>query len=819
MSEKSKNEEKNVIKGVIGEDITKQMQDSFIDYAMSVITHRALPDVRDGLKPVHRRLLYAMDKIDATFSSKTRKSSRISGEVIGKYHPHGDVAVYEAMVGLAQNFTTRYPLVIGQGNFGSVDGDPPGAQRYTEAKMSKISSELIKDIDKDTVSWRSNYDNTLQEPIVFPGGVPNLLLNGSFGIAVAMATTIPPHNLNEVCDAILHLIKNKEASVADLMKFIKGPDFPLGAKVYGESELETAYNTGRGGITVRGEAEIEPTKGGEHDIIISSIPFRVNKSEMLSKIDLLVRDKKIEGIKALTDESAKDIRIVIKVKSSANPNNILNKLYKHTRLEERFNYNMIALVKGIPELLNLKDIIQNYIDHRREVVVKRTEFDLDKAEKREHILLGIVTALDNIDAVIKLIRGSKDTATARSGLMKKFKLSEIQANAILEMRLQRLVGLERDKVLKELKDVKALIKELKTLLGSSKKIDEVIETEVGNLKKSYGDDRRTQIIKASAKSFSEEDLVPEEESVLVLTNNGYVKRTKPTEYKKQKRGGVGVKDLETKEEDFIRLLNYGTTHDNILYFSNKGKVYKTKMYEIPEGKKATKGKALVNFLSLQDGEKITSVLNIAKDADLKDINLFLTTKKGLVKNISAGHFKDVRRSGFIAINLDKSDELVSALLVDKDSDGLMVTSDGQSIRFPLSSIRVMGRTAKGVKGINLKSGDSVIDIIKIPHKDITSKILTISEKGLGKATKTSEYKIQKRGGGGVKTMKVTDKTGKVVAAHSINEEENPEVVIMSKKGLVIRMTSKDLPVSGRQTQGVKVMNIKGGDSVATTICI
>ena len=810
MSEQKRN-------SIIGEDITKQMKESYLDYAMSVITSRALPDVRDGLKPVQRRILFAMNGMGAVFNSKTRKSARITGEVIGKYHPHGNSAVYEAMVKMAQIFTTRYPLVIGQGNFGSIDGDPAGAERYTEAKMSKLAGELINDLEKETVEWRMNYENILKEPTVFPAAAPNLLLNGTLGIAVGMATNIPPHNLKEVCDATIHMIKNKDTTTSDLLKYIKGPDFPLGGIVYGKKALENAYSTGRGGVVVRGEVEIEEATRGEHNIIISSIPFRANKADLLSKIDLLAREKKIEGIKSLSDESTNDIRIVIGLKSSAQPQKVLNRLYKFTQLEDTFNFNIVALVEGVPHTLSLIDLLDNFIAHRRNIVRKRTEFDLRRAKKREHILEGLHKALSHIDEIIKLIKKSKSTKDAQEGLMKKYKFSIEQTTAILEMKLQRLVGLEREKIENDLKEVKKLIKLLETILGSERKIDGIIEEELESISKEYGNERRTKVVAHEVNSVSDEDLIPEESTVLVFTQGGYVKRTNPSEYKKQKRGGVGVQDLNTKNEDVIRILKYGSTLDTLLFFSNKGKVYKNKMYEIPEGRRATKGRSIVNFLTLTENEYVTSVLPIENKKNLDDICLFLVTKRGLTKKLSAKYFNDIRKSGFVAIKLDKDDELISVSLIEGKTDAMLITEKGQSIRFGVDSIREMGRTAKGVKGINLKD-DKVVSVITLPNSEKKLKIFTVSENGCGKTTPAGEYKQQKRGGSGLKTMKITEKTGNVVSAHAI-EDEDTEIIVMSQKGQVLRLTSNDLPTSGRQTQGVKVIRLKSGDSVATTTCI
>ncbi|HEY4494651.1 MAG TPA: DNA gyrase subunit A, partial [Candidatus Paceibacterota bacterium] len=647
--------------GIVARNISTEMRESYLDYAMSVITARALPDVRDGLKPVHRRILYAMHEKGLTFSSKFRKSAVVVGDVLGNYHPHGDVAVYDSMVVMAQDFKMRYPLIAGQGNFGNIDGDSAAAMRYTEAKMSRLSQELLRDIEKDTVDFRPNYDGTRKEPIVLPTAVPNLLLNGTLGIAVGMATNIAPHNLGEVIDATAFLLEDKNATTDDLLKFIKGPDFPTGAIMYGEKDIHHAYSTGRGGIVVRGEAEIVEDKKGQYQIIISSIPYRVNKSELIMKIADLVRDKAIEGIKGLRDESDKNMRIAIDLKQGAHPEKVLNYLYEHTQLEDTFHVNTVALVNGIPQTLSLKSILEEFIVHRIEVIRRRTKFDLNKAEEREHILLGLKKALDHIDEIITLIRGSKDAVEAHANLIKKFKFSDKQATAILEMRLQKLAGLERKRVLDELKEVEILIAELKEILGSEKKVRGIIKTELTEIKAKYGDERRTKLIKHNLKDFNPEDLIPDEESVLVLTKGGYIKRTNPDEYRKQKRGGVGVVDLDTKEEDFISHLIYASAHNDILFFTDKGKAYQIKMYELPEGKRATKGKSIMNFLSLSEGEKVTSILPMPKDKKgIEGLSLMMITKGGTGKKSSAKHFQDVRRSGLIAITLDNGDELMSA---------------------------------------------------------------------------------------------------------------------------------------------------------------
>ncbi|MFA6251695.1 MAG: DNA gyrase subunit A [Candidatus Paceibacterota bacterium] len=802
---------------VVSVDISTEMKESFIDYAMSVITDRALPDVRDGLKPVHRRILFAMYEMGLTSSARFRKSAAVVGDVLGRYHPHGDVAVYDSMVGMAQDFSYRYPLIHGQGNFGSIDGDGAAAMRYTEAKMSKIASLLLLDLEKETVDFRPNYDQTRKEPIVLPTAVPSLLLNGTLGIAVGMATNIPPHNLSEVIDATIHLIDNKDATTEDLMEFIKGPDFPVGGIVYGQADLLHAYSTGRGGVVTRGEAEIVEQKSETFQIIITSIPYRVNKSALIESIAALIQEKKLEGIKGLRDESTKDIRVVIDLKNGVIPQKVLNYIYKHTQLEQSFNFNIVALVDGVPQTLSLKSLLGEFISHRVVVVRRRTEYDLRKAKEREHILLGLKKALDHIDRVIAVIRASKDTMTAKVNLMKEFKFSDIQATAILEMKLQKLAGLERKNVELELKEKQELIKELESLLASPKKMMGVISSELKDIKEKYSDIRRTRIIKGGVKAINEEDLIPEKESVLVFTKGGYVKRTDPSEYRTQKRGGVGVIDIEPKEEDFVTMLVTANTHSDLLFFTNLGKAYQIKMYDIPEGRRATKGKSIMNFISLDGEEKVTSILPIDKETKKTIESLMLVTKMGVAKKVGAESFKDVRRSGLIAIKLDKGDELQAVLDVSKGDDIMLATTLGQSIRFKESDARVMGRNAGGVRAIKLGKGDFVIGVDKISKGETNLSILTLSANGLGKKTNIKEYKTQKRGGSGIKTAKVTPKTGKLIVGKIVGEEN--EIIAVSQKGQVIRVELKSIPTSGRQTQGVTVMKLRPGDSIASITCL
>ena len=840
MDEKEKNEPRAAGAGVVARNISTEMRESYLDYAMSVITSRALPDVRDGLKPVHRRILYAMHKMGLTPGARFRKSAAVVGDVLGKYHPHGDASVYDAMVKMAQDFSMRYPLILGQGNFGSIDGDSAAAMRYTEAKMSRLSELLLGDLEKDTVSWRFNYDSTLKEPEVLPAAVPNILLNGTLGIAVGMATSIPPHNLGEISNALTHLIAHPEASVEDLMEYVSGPDFPTGAVAFNKKDLLHAYTTGRGGVVVRGVAEIVEDKkparpnaghsgGGNFQIIISSIPYRVNKADLIMRIADLVRDKKIEGIKGLRDESTRDIRIAIDLKQGARPQTVLNYLYKHTALEDTFHFNMVVLVDGVPQTLSLKGILEEFIKHRREVVRRRTLFDLTRAQEREHILLGLSKALDHIDEVIKTIKASKDVTDAQTNLIKKFRFSELQAQAILEMRLSRLANLERQKIEDELLDVQTQIAQWQELLASEKKMLAVVREEIETNAKKFGDDRQTKVVKGAAGVISVEDMISEEEQVLVLTQGGYVKRTDPQEFKRQKRGGVGVIDLDTKEEDFVTTFLTTSTHSDLLFFSDLGKAYQIKMYDLPEGKRSTKGKAIVNFLSISDSEKISSVLPMRKyekargnlPAGRQEF-LYMITKQGVAKKVDATAFHDVRRSGLIAMKLQKGDELIAALLVEKGDEVVLASAKGQSIRFKESDIRAMGRAAGGVRGMKLAAGDHIVgaDVVAKGSKD--AELLVVSRNGFGKTTPIKEYKVQKRGGSGIKTVKVTPKTGPLIAARVVSKEEGvgaDEVVVASQKGQIIRTALAEIPSLSRSTQGVRVMKLRDGDAIASFVCL
>ncbi len=799
-------------------NIATEMRESYIDYAMSVITMRALPDVRDGLKPVHRRILYAMHQGGLTATGKFRKSATVVGDVLGNFHPHGDSSVYEAMVKLAQDFSTRYPLVLGQGNFGSIDGDSAAAYRYTEAKMSKISGDMLLDIEKNTVDFRPNYDGRVKEPVVLPAAVPQLLLNGTLGIAVGMATNIAPHNLREIVDATLHLVDNPQATTEDLLQFVKGPDFPLGGIAFADVGLTQAYGTGRGGIVVRGEAEIIEGKGDQFQIIITSIPYRVNKSSLIENIADLVREKKLEGIKGLRDESTRDIRVVIDLKSGVHPQKVLNYLYKHTELENTFHFNTVAIVDGTPQTLSLKGILSEFVKHRTEVVTRRVQFDLNKAKAREHILLGLKIALDHIDEIIKLIRASKDTPEAHANLMKKFKFSELQATAILEMKLQRLAGLERKKVEDELAEVQKFIKKLEDLLAHPKKILKLISDELSEIREKYGDDRRTKIVAGGVKNLTAEDLIADTDSVLVYTSGGYIKRTDPGEYKSQKRGGVGVVDLNTKDEDFVTILLNTSTHSDLLFFTDKGKAYQIKMYDIPEGKRATRGKSIMNFLQIGTDEKVTSVLPMPKDVKSQKLSLLMVTKNATVKKSAAESFKDVRRSGLIAISLDDGDELLSAMFVRPKDDIICATREGQSIRFAESDVREMGRTAGGVNGMKLSKGDYLINADVISPDMNNPQFLVMSETGFGKKTPLDEYKTQKRGGSGIKTMNLTAKTGKLAIGKVVTDDMS-ELIAMSKKSQVIKTDLSTIKSSSRSTQGVIIMKPREGDSLASLTCL
>ncbi|MBI2055701.1 MAG: DNA gyrase subunit A [Candidatus Sungbacteria bacterium] len=810
-------------------EIVGEMQDSYLDYAMSVIVSRALPDVRDGLKPVHRRILYTMHEMGLTHGAKFRKSAAIVGDCLGKYHPHGDTAVYDALVRMAQYFSLRYPLVNGQGNFGSLDGDSAAAPRYTEAKMTRLAEDMLKDIDKDTVDFADNYDATRKEPRVLPAALPNLLLNGSLGIAVGMATNIPPHNLGEVVEAAVHLAHRPEVTNDELSNIVKGPDFPTGGIIFNEKEIREAYATGRGAILMRAKAEITEKgrgalaeSGGRaaQQIVISEIPYQVNKAELIEKIAELVHEKKIEGIRDLRDESDKDgLRIAVDLKNDAFPQKVLNGLYKFTDLEKNFNLNMLALVDGLqPQVLSLKGVLEEYLKHRREVVIRRTRFDLARTKERIHILEGLSRALDNIDAVIQTIKKSPDKDAAHKNLKEKFKFSAAQASAILEMRLQTLAGLERQKIEDELKEKTTLARELEALLKDPKKVVETIVRELGEIKKTYGDERKTQVVKSAAREIATEDIIPEEEAIVALTRGGYIKRIRPETYRVQKRGGKGVQGMETKEEDVVEHFLTANTHSDLLFFTSSGKVFEIKAYEIPEGSRTSKGKAIFNFLSIKSDERIMSLVSVPK----KDKNekpsgeryLSLVTKDGMIKRVQATAFENVRRSGIAAITLKSGDALRGVRATGGRDEILLVTANGQAIRFRESDIRVMGRAASGVKAVRLKKRDAVVGVNVIGGGEEKTELLVIFENGFGKKTPVKEYKRQKRGGSGIKTAKITSKNGAVVSTHIIKGEA--ELVAISRQGQVIRTHLADVPALGRATQGVRVMRLGAGDKIAST---
>ncbi len=802
--------------------ITDEVQQSYLDYAMSVIVSRALPDVRDGMKPVHRRILYAMWDMGLRHAAKFRKSATVVGEVLGKYHPHGDAAVYETMVRLAQNFSMRYPLVSGQGNFGSLDGDSAAAMRYTEAKLSAIAEEMLFDIEKNTVDFVDNYDGTKKEPAVLPAKIPQLILNGTMGIAVGMATNIPPHNLGETADAINLLIDNPEAAIDDIMKFIPGPDFPTGGIIYNAREIKEAYSTGKGKIITRGKAEIVETKAGAFQIIISEITYSTNKSALIEKIAELVKDNKIQGIRDLRDESDKEgVRIVIELKKDAFAQKVLNKLYSLTDLQKNFNVNMLALVNGIePQILNLKSILEHFIEHRKTIITRRTKFDLEKAKDRAHILEGLKKALDNIDAVINTIKKSETREIAHNNLMKRFKLSDKQATAILEMKLQTLAGLERKKIDDELKEKKKLILELEELLKSPKKILGVVKSELAEIKEKYADERKTKVVKTGIGEFKQEDLIANEEAIITLSQDGYIKRMNPGVYRVQKRGGKGVIGATTKEGDVIEQVTSVKTHDNLFFFTNTGKVYQTKSYEIPESGRTAKGQAVVNFLQLGPDEKITEMIAFNKDDNYKFF--FMTTEKGVVKKVKLSDFENVRRSGLIAIKLEREDTLGWVWATTGTDEIVITTGGGQAIHFKESDVRPMGRNAAGVRGIKLRTrlparqeDDFVVGMDRILKGQKGNQLLIISENGFGKRTDLRQYKVQKRGGSGIKTAKVTAKTGKLVGANIVNVDNiEGDMIVTSAKGQIIRIPLKSISVLGRATQGVKIMRPQEGDKIS-----
>jgi DNA gyrase subunit A len=799
--------------------IIAEMQESYLDYAMSVIVSRALPDVRDGLKPVHRRILYAMWDIGLRAGAKFRKSATVVGEVLGKYHPHGDVAVYDSMVRMAQDFSMRYTLVNGQGNFGSMDGDTAAAMRYTEAKLSRISEELLFDIEKNTVDFIPNYDGSHKEPTVMPAKLPNLLLNGTMGIAVGMATSIPPHNLTEIIDGVVCLIEKPEATIADLMQLVKGPDFPTGGIIYNKKDIEQAYGTGKGSIVMRGKAEIVETKTGYFQIIVTEIPYQVNKSVLVEDIAKLVTDKKLEGIKDLRDESDKDgVRIVIELRRDAYPKKVLNRLYNLTNLQTSFHVNMLALVDGLqPRVLNLKTILEEYIKHRQVVIRRRTQYDLDRAEERAHILKGLKKAVDNIDAVIRTIKKSKDKDEAKVNLMKQFKFTDRQAIAILEMKLSQLANLERLKIEQELKEKLALIEELKSILGSPKKILTMIKKELLDIRTKFGDTRKTEVNAQAIGEFKQEDLIPNEPTVLMVTRDGYIKRMPPETFKTQKRGGKGVIGLTTKEQDSVDQLITTNTHADLLFFTNKGRVFQMKAYDVPPASRTSKGQALVNFLQLGPEEKVSAIMSLEELGDYK--YLMMVTRNGIIKKVDIEDFKVVRRSGLIAIKVKKGDVLEWVKPSTGKDDIIIVTENGQSIRFKEKQVRPMGRNAAGVRGMRLKGTDKIagMDLINEGKAEQHEQLLVVMANGFGKRTPLRSYRLQGRGGSGVKTAKITPKTGPTVSSFIVNGQlEKEDLIIISDKGQVIRLPLKTVSVLGRATQGVRLMRFsEPNDKVAS----
>ena len=798
--------------------LVDEMQKSYLEYAMSVIVSRALPDVRDGLKPVHRRVLYAMWNIGLRHTAKFRKSAHVIGEVMAKYHPHGDASIYDAMVRMAQDFSMRYPLVHGQGNFGSMDGDNAAAMRYTEAKLTAVAEEMLFDIEKDTVNFIPNYDGSHEEPTVLPSKLPNLLLNGTMGIAVGMATSIPPHNLSELCDGLAKLIAEPDASVEDLAEIIKGPDFPTGGIIYNKRDILTAYSTGKGGIVMRAKAEIQEGKSDQFKIVITEVPYSTNKATLVEKIADLVQEKKIEGIKDLRDESNKDgVRVVVDLKKDAYPKKVLNKLFQMTELQTTFHVNMLALVDGIqPRVLTIKNVLEEFIKHRQVIIKRRTEFDLNKAKDRAHILEGLSMALDKIDLIIKTIRASKDKEEAKANLMGKFKFTDRQAVAILEMKLQQLANLERQKIEDELKEKKALIKELESILASKTKIMKIIADETSGIKEKYGQERRTQIVAGGIKEFTTEDLIPNEATIIMVTSDGYIKRLPPDTFHQQSRGGKGVIGTATREEESVENLVATNTHDNILFFTNRGRVFQLMAYDIPQASRTAKGQAMINFLQLAPNEKVTALLGMN---DLSKVKyLVMTTTRGNIKKTALEDFANVRRSGLIAIKLKPDDNLEWVKPSDGSAEIMIATKQGQAIRFKEKDVREMGRTASGVRGMRLKSGDEVIGMDIVDPKNKSLAFLTVGENGVGKRTELDEYKVQGRGGSGIKTAEITAKTGNLTFAKVVDavELKEKDLLIMSAKGQVIRLPFGSINSSGRATQGVRLMRFKeDGDKVSS----
>ncbi|MEQ8304656.1 MAG: DNA gyrase subunit A [Cyclobacteriaceae bacterium] len=800
---------------IIPINIEDEMRGAYIEYTMSVIISRALPDVRDGLKPVHRRVLYGMQELGVNYNKAHKKSARIVGEVLGKYHPHGDASVYDTMVRMAQDWSLRYTLVDGQGNFGSIDGDSPAAMRYTEARLKRIAEELLADINKDTVDYQSNFDDSLTEPTVLPGKIPNLLINGSSGIAVGMATNMAPHNLSEVVDGIVAYIDNREITIPELMQIITAPDFPTGGIIYGYSGVQQGFLNGRGRVVVRGKAEIVTKDNGRDQIIVTEIPYMVNKAQMIERTAMLINEKKIEGITDIRDESDRDgYRVVYDLRKDAIPNIVLNNLYKYTQLQSSFGVNNVALVNGRPQTLNLKDLIVHFVDHRHEVVVRRTKYDLNEAEKRAHILEGYLIALDNLDEVIALIRNSKDPEVAKIGLIEKFSLSEIQAKAILEMRLQRLTGLEREKIENEYKELKALIAHLNEVLANEPMRMDIIKTELMEIKERYGDARRTTLVHHDD-DITVEDMIPNEEMVITISNQGYVKRTLLSEYRTQGRGGVGSKAVSTKEDDFTEHLFIAHAHNYLLIFTEYGKVYWKKVYEIPEGSKTSKGRAIQNLLNIEPGDNVRAVLKVKDLSDqdyIKSNYVILCTQRGIIKKTSLEAYSRPRANGITAITIHEGDKLLTASFTNGNNQIVIAKSEGKAVHFNEADVRPMGRTASGVRGVTLESeNDRVVGMICISRDG--ANVLVVSEKGYGKRSLISDYRITKRGGKGVKTINITEKTGKLVAIKSV--VDNDELMIINRSGISIRIKVSELRVMGRATQGVRVIRLNEDDAISS----
>jgi DNA gyrase subunit A len=801
---------------IIPINIEEEMKTAYIDYSMSVIVSRALPDVRDGLKPVHRRVLYGMLDLGVLSNRPYKKSARIVGEVLGKYHPHGDTSVYDAMVRMAQSWSLRYTLIDGQGNFGSVDGDSPAAMRYTEARLRKIAEELLADIEKETVDFTLNFDDSLQEPTVLPARVPNLLINGASGIAVGMATNMPPHNITEVINAIIAFIENKEITIAELMKFVSAPDFPTGGIIYGHAGVKEAFETGRGRIVVRAKAAIEMQKSGKETIIVTEIPYQVNKAELIRKTADLINDKKIEGISDIRDESDRDgMRIVYELKRDAIPNIVLNSLYKYTELQDTFNVNNIALVHGRPMMLNLRDLVKHYVDHRHDVVIRKTKFELREAEERAHILQGLLIALDNLDAVITLIRASKTPDEAKTGLMESFGLTEIQAKAILDLRLQKLTGLERDKIKDEYKELMDLIEYYRDVLSNEDLRMDIIKDEMSDMREKYGDARRTEVVYA-ADDLSITDIIPDEDVVITVSHMGYIKRTNLNEYRQQGRGGKGSKGSSTREEDFIEYVFIASTHNYLLFFTEQGQCYWLRVYEIPEGTKTSKGRAIQNLISIPNGDKIKAFINIKNLEDEQYINnnyIVMCTRKGTIKKTMLEAYSRPRANGIRAINIDEGDQLLEAKMTNGSNEILVASRKGKVVRFNEKDVRDMGRTAYGVRGITLDGeDDEVIGMVSVT--DVKNEtVLVVSEKGFGKRSDLEDYRITYRGGKGVKTINITDKTGMLIAIKTVKEKD--DLMIINKSGIIIRMPVEELRVMGRATQGVRLIRLEEGDSIAS----